>query len=208
MKNLIISFSAAVLVAVSAGGAAAGQKKEAVPPPASAAARRNGEASVKEFKDTLYKLVRQDESLDGAIAALTAPRPSAKDIEAVSAALRAVSNNLKYLDARNKEAFAAIQPGSGLTRYTNAILSYSRKLDRKSARVAALAGRLAAAGRKAGMRDAVSSGRYGKKARGRTLTQILAEQQALKKLALDAAKLRGASRGLDATSKWLYIASK
>ncbi len=208
MKNTIISFSAAVLVAASAGFAAAGQKKGAVQDPAMTAARTNGDASVKELKDTLYRLVRQDESLDGAIAALTAPRAGEKDLAAVSATLKTVSSSLRYLSARNEKAFAAIQPASGLTRYTNAILSYSRKLNRKSARVAALAARMAGSGRKAGMRDAVSSGRHGKKARGRTLTQMLAQQQALKRLALDARKLRGASRGLSATSKWLYIASK
>ena len=208
MKNLVIFFSAAVLVAAPAGFAAAGQKKATSQAPAIAAARTNEEAGVKELKDTLYKLVRQDESLDGAIAALTAPRAGAKNLAAVSAALKTVSNDLRYLSARNEKAFAAIQPGSGLTRYTNAILSYSRKLDRKSARVAALAGRMAGSGRKAGMRDAVASGRTGKKARGRTLTQMLAQRQALKKLALDARELQGASRGLNAISKWLYIASK
>lgn len=168
------------------------------------------EAKTKEFKDILVKLVRQDEYLDEALEILdtASGRPSQEDLAAVGVSLKAIAKNLRHVSALNKAEFAAIQPGSDLSNYTNTILSYSRKVDRKAIQVGSLVAQLAAKNKKAAMRDAVTSRKGGKKARGRQLTEVLAEQRAMDRLAADARALRGASRDLSATSKWLYIASK
>ena len=174
------------------------------------AAVSSDDAKTKQYKDILFKLVRQDEYLDEAVEMLdtSTGRPGAQDLAALGVSLRTISNNLKHVAALNKAEFASIQPGSQYARYTNAILSYSRKVDRKAVQVSGLISKLAANNKKAAMRDAVSSKKGGRKARGRSLDQILAEQKAMQKLASDARGLRVASRNLSATSKWLYIASK
>jgi hypothetical protein len=168
------------------------------------------DAKTREFKEILVKLVRQDEYLDEAIEILdtASGRPSQEDLSAVGVSLKAIAKNLRHGSALNKAAFAAIQPGSELSKYTNTILSYSRKVDRKSVQVGSLIAQLVAKNKKAAMRDAVTSRKGGKKARGRQLTEVLAEQRSMDRLAADARALRGASRDLSATSKWLYIASK
>ncbi len=195
------------LILLAGGLAFAGSSKKAGTPPAAVTPR---ETRVKEFKDILFKLVRQDEYLDEAIEVLdtSSGRPNAQDLSALGVSLRSITGSLRQVAALNKTEFTAIQPGSDLTRYTNAILSYSKKVDRKAVRLGAALAGLTASSRKAAMRDAVASKKGGGKAGGRKLTQILAERKAMKKLAVEARKLRGASRGLTATSKWLYIASR
>lgn len=167
------------------------------------------DAKVTEFKGILFKLVRQDEYLDEAIETLDSSkgRLSAHDLTAMGLSLKMIAGNLDRVSALNKSEFASIQPGSNLSKYTNTILSYSNKVSRKSALVGAKVAKLAAANKKAGMRDAVSSRKSAKKG-GKKLTQMLEEQKALAALAADAKTLRKASRNLAATSKWLYIASK
>ena len=168
------------------------------------------DAKVRGFKDILFKLVRQDEYLDEAIETLdsSAKRPDAQELAALGVSLKTIAKNLNHVSALNKTQFAAIQPDSKLATYTTTILSYSRKVDRKAGQVGALIAQMAAKNKKAALRDAVAS-RTGKKVRGgRKLTQLLDEQKAVERLAADAKSLRGASRNLSATSKWLYIASK
>lgn len=167
------------------------------------------DAKVTEFKGILFKLVRQDEYLDEAIETLDSSkgRLSAHDITAMGLSLKMIAGNLDRVSALNKGEFASIQPGSNLSKYTNTILSYSNKVGRKSALVGAKVAKLAAAAKKTGMRDAISSKKGAKKG-GKKLTQLLEEQKALAGLAADARTLRKASRNLTATSKWLYIASK
>ena len=181
-------------------GTPAAMAVKQVPP--QAAADKSGE-----FKDILVKLVHQDEFLDEVIESLGAKKnPTAHDLSALGLNLKLIAGNLNSISALNRTEFAEITPGSELSNYTNAILSYSRKLDRKTAQVSAITARLASANKKGAMRDAVSS-KKGRKG-GKRIAQMAAEQSALADLAADARTLRGASRGLNATSKWLYIASK
>lgn len=207
MKNKI-ALSAGLLIIAGMGLAFAGSDKNAAP--VQPAAVTQEDPKVREFKDILFKLVRQDEYLDETIETLdtAGAAPTVQDLSAMSVSLKAIANNLNHVAALNKAEFTAIQPGTSLSKYTNTILSYSRKVDRKAVQVSALISGLAAKNKKAAMRDAVTSKKGGKKARGKNLTQILAEQKAVEKLASDAKVLRGASRNLSATSKWLYIASK
>ena len=174
------------------------------------AAVEQQEMKVKELKDILFKLVRQDEYLDEAIESLDSTEGpiGQQDISALGFSLKSITKNLNLVSALNKTEFSAMQPGSNLSKYTNAILSYSRKVNRKAVKVNGLVVQLAASKKKAGMRDAVSSGKTGKKAPGKKLTQLLKEKTAVDKLAAEARNLRAASRGLSATSNWLYIASR
>ena len=176
--------------------------------PATAVSRED--AKTREFKDILFKLVRQDEYLDEALETLDSAngRMSAHDISAMGLSLKMISSNLNRVSALNKQEFTSIQTGSAHTKYINTIFSYSRKVNRKAGHVSALVGQLAAKTKKSSMRDAVSSRKGGKKARGKKLTQLLEEQKAMDTLAADAKALRAASRSVNATSKWLYIASK
>lgn len=174
------------------------------------AAAAQGEGKAGELKSILVKLVRQDEYLDEAIEMLdtSSSRPGAGDLSALGVSLKAIAKNLRHISALNKAEFASMQSDPALANYTNTILSYSRKVDRKAGQVGALVAQLAASGKKAAMRDAVSS-KKGKKARGaRQLTDILEEQKAAERLASDVKTLRGASRDLAASSKWLHIASR
>ena len=206
MKNRLF-VSAALIFLAGAVPALAGSKEASAQAAPAVSAE---DARTREFKDILFKLVRQDEYLDEAVEMLdtSTGRTGAQDLAALGVSLRTISNNLKHVAALNKAEFASVQPGSQYARYTNAILSYSRKVDRKAVQVSGLISKLAAGSKKAVMRDAVSSKKGGRKARGRSLDQILAEQKAMQKLASDARGLRVASRNLSATSKWLYIASK
>ncbi|OGR95699.1 MAG: hypothetical protein A2016_07905 [Elusimicrobia bacterium GWF2_62_30] len=161
----------------------------------------------KNVKNILFKLVRQDEYLDEALERLDSRKPlSGHEISALGLNLKLVATSLGEVSALNKTEFSNIRPDTNLASYTNAIFSYSRKVDRKAAKITTLVAQLSAGNKKASMRDAVSS-KKGKKG-GKKLTQLLAEQKAMAALASDAKKLRGASRDLSATSKWLYIASK
>ncbi len=207
MKNKFAIF-AALFLAAGAGLSYAGSPKKAE---AAKPAVSQEDARVRDLKDILFKLVRQDEYLDEAIETLdtTGAAPTAEDLAALGVTLKSVSRNLLQVAALNKEQFSSIQPGSEYARYTNTILSYSRKVDRKAAQVGTLIAGIAAKNKKAAMRDAVASKKKGaKKIRGKSLNQVLAEQKAVEKLAGEAKVLRGASRSLHASSKWLYIASK
>lgn len=186
---------------------AAPAQPPAAPAQPEAAAQEDPKA--REFKDILFKLVRQDEYLDEALETLDSSngRLSAHDISAMGLSLKMISNNLRYVASRNKAEFHAVQPGSSNARYIATIFSYSRKVERKAGKVGALVGQLASKNKKSAMRDAVSS-KKGSRKRGKKLTQLLEEQKAMEALAADARGLRAASRGLSATSKWLYIASK
>ncbi len=177
---------------------------------AAAPAVTKEDVKVNEFKDILFKLVRQDEYLDEAIETLDSSngKMNLQDISAMSVSLKTIANNLKHVSALNKSEFSSIQPGSPLATYTNTILSYSRKVNRKAGEVNTLVAQLAVKNKKATMRDAVSSRKGGKKGRGKKISQMIEEQKAMEELAAQVKDLRGASRGLNATSKWLYIASK
>ncbi|MDD2804043.1 MAG: hypothetical protein PHV33_00685 [Elusimicrobiales bacterium] len=201
------ALSAGLVLLSGLGLAFAGQAKSAAVP----AAVTQEDAKVKEFKDILFKLVRQDEYLDEAIESLdsSASRPDAQELAALGVSLKSIAKNLNHVSALNKAEFTSIQSDTKLATYTNTILSYSRKVDRKAGQVGALIAQLAVQNKKAALRDAVTTRKNGKKARGgKKLTQILEEQKAVERLAADAKTLRGASRNLTATSKWLYIASK
>lgn len=205
MKNKI-ALTAGLILLSGLGLAFAGTEAKA--PVQAAPVVKQEDAKAAEFKGILFKLVRQDEYLDEAIETLDASkRPSSHDLTAMGLSLKMIAGNLNNVSALNKKEFASIQPGSNLSKYTNAILSYSKSVNRKSAQVSAIVTKMAAATKKAGMRDAVS-GKKGAKKGGKKLTQLLEEQKVLAALAADAKKLRSASRNLSATSKWLYIASK
>ncbi len=205
MKNKI-ALTAGLILFSGLGLAFAGV--DAKTTPKAAPEVKQQDAKVTEFKGILLKLVHQDEYLDEAIETLdSSKRLSAHDISAMGLNLKLIAGNLNSVSALNKGAFATIQPGSNLSKYTNTILSYSKSVNRKSALVSAKVARLTAATRKPGMRDAVSS-RKGTKKGGKKLTQLLEEQKAVAALAADARNLRSASRNLNATSKWLYIVSK
>ena len=165
---------------------------------------------VKEFKDILFKLVRQDEYLDEAVETLDTAngRLTVEDLSALRFSLKTIAGNLRHISALNKAEFSAIESGSELGTYTNTIMSYSRKVNRKVGQVNALVAQLAAKNKKAAMRDAVASRKGGKKVRGKKITDIVAEQRAMDALAAELKALASASRSLNATSKWLYIASK
>lgn len=176
----------------------------------SAAGVKQEDPGSRGFKDILLKLVRQDEYLDEAIDTLdsSSGRMGANDISAMGLSLKLIAGNLNKVSALNKTEFASVQPGSPDARYITAILSYSKVVSRKSARVSKLVAQMSAGSKKTAMRDAVVSRKAGRKARGKKLDQLLAERQALKQLAADAKKLGAASRGVAATSKWLYVASR
>lgn len=204
MKNKFMLSAALVLVS----GLGLAFAAPAAGTPAAAVTAEN--SKVKEFKDILFKLVRQDEYLDEAIETLDTDgaRPTVADLSGLRVSLRTIAGNLRHIAALNKKEFSTIEPGSELATYTNTIMSYSRKVNRKVGQVNSLVGRLAARNKKAAMRDAVASKKGGRKVRGRKITDIVAEQKAMDALAAELKNLGQASRNLNATSKWLYIASK
>ncbi|OGR50599.1 MAG: hypothetical protein A2049_10915 [Elusimicrobia bacterium GWA2_62_23] len=208
--NKNFALSAVLVFATGLGLAFAGVQEPALPGTPAAEVKQE-DPKAREFKDILFKLVRQDEYLDEALETIDASngRMSAHDLSAMGLSLKMISNNLRYVASRNKAEFHAVQPGSPNARYINTIFSYSRKVNRKAGRVGALVALMAAKNKKrAAMRDAVSSRKGGKKVKGKKIAQILEEQKAMDALAADARELRAASRGLNATSKWLYIAAK
>lgn len=203
MKAGIKIFIALMLLA---GTGSAFAAKNSAPAPADPAAAK--EAKEAGFRDILTKLMRQDEELDEALQKLDSVKPlTPHEIQTMGLTLKRIGGNLNYISSMNKREFSAIEPEAGVDSYTNAVLSYSRKVDRKTALISALAARLTTKNKKSAMRDAVASKKY-KKTGGKKIAQLLEEQTAAAGLAADAKKLRGASRNLSATSKWLYIASK
>lgn len=204
MKNKFMLSAALVLISglgLAFAAPAAGTQ-------AAAAAVEN--PKVKEFKDILFKLVRQDEYLDEAIETLdtAGSKPGADELSALRVSLKTITANLRHISALNKKEFSSIEAGTELATYTNTIMSYSRKVNRKVGQVSALVGKLAAQNKKAAMRDAVASRKGGRKVRGRKIADIAAEQKAMDDLAAELKNLTVASRNLNATSKWLYIASR
>jgi hypothetical protein len=175
-----------------------------------AAAVSQEDPKTREYKDILFKLVRQDEYLDEALETLDGAngRMSAHDLSAMGLSLKMIAGNLNHVSALNKTEFSTVQGGSMHARYINTIFSYSGKVNRKAGKVSSIILQMAAKNKKSAMRDAVSSKKSGKKARGKKIAQLLEEQKAMQTLAADARILRAASRGVNATSKWLYIASK
>ena len=165
---------------------------------------------VKELKGILFKLVRQDEYLDETIDTLDSANGkfSLDDITALGLGLKMIKGNLDAISAMNKKQFAEVQPNPALNTYTRTILSYSRQVSQKVAKVNGLVARAALKNKKSAMRDAVTSKKGGKAAKGKKLTQILEEQKAMEKLSADIKTLRVSSNKLTATSKWLYIVSK
>ncbi|HAH31050.1 MAG TPA: hypothetical protein DCL44_01915 [Elusimicrobia bacterium] len=164
---------------------------------------------LKQMKDILFKLVRQDEYLDEVIETLDTAnaRLTAQDISALSLRLKIIQVNLDNTAALNKAQFTEIQPGSSLSPYTKTIRSYSAKMNKKVARVGLLAAAFAAKNKKTAMRDAVSSRKTGK-VYGKNITQLLEDQQAIKQLSTAIKSLKSSSAKLTATSNWLYIVSK
>lgn len=224
MKN-IFALSAGLMLLAGLGPVFADTAVKSAP--VQAAQAKQHDAKVMEFKDILFKLVRQDEFLDEAIETLDSHRcdgnsslrggsltlacggpAGLEEISALNVSLKAISGNLRHISSLNKTEFSSIQAGSSFSNYTNTILSYSRKVGRKAGRVNELVAQLGAKNRKSAMRDAVSSAKGGKKARGKKLTQVLEEQKAVAELAAAAKNLSAASRDLHATSKWLHIASQ
>ena len=167
------------------------------------------EAKVKQLKDILFKLVRQDEYLDEVLETLDTAnvKLTAQDISALSLSLKMIQGNLDNVAALNKAQFAEIQPGLNLSTYTRTILSYSAKMNKKAFKAGQLSAALAAKNKKTAMRDAVSA-KKGGKVRGKNIRQLLEEQQAIKQLSTDIKNLKSSSAKLTATSKWLYIVSK
>ena len=205
MKNKFI-LSAALVIFSGLGLAFASTSSGAQP--SAAAVQEN--PKVKQFKDILFKLVRQDEYLDEAIETLDTAgnKPGVDELAALRVSLKSIAGNLRHIAALNKKEFSSIEPGTELATYTNTIMSYSRKVNRKVGQVNGLVGKLAASNKKAAMRDAVASRKGGKKVRGRKIADIVEEQKAMDALAAELKALSLASRNLNATSKWLYIASK
>lgn len=200
MKTILTIFAALMLVS---GGPAAAKT-----PAAAQDAASGKEAKEAGFRDILTKLLRQDEELDEALLKLDSAKPlPAREFTTMGLTLKQIAGTLQQASAMNRREFSAVSPDTGVSSYTNAILSYSRKVDQKTALISSLVAGLAQKNKKSAVRDAVSS-RKAKKAGGRKLTQLLAEQNALLALAADAKKLRGAAKDLSATSRWLYIASK
>ncbi|HNW45412.1 MAG TPA: hypothetical protein PKI19_12985 [Elusimicrobiales bacterium] len=199
-----ILFTALILVA-GTGPVFAAKTAAAAAPAAAAAVQADKETG---FREMLVKLMRQDEELDAALQKLDSAKPlSVRELDTVGLTLKLIAGSLGQVSVQNRLQFSAVGPDAGVGSYTNAILSYSRKFDRKTARISALTAALSGKTKKAAVRDAVSS-KKSKKAAGKKIEQLLAEQTAVQTLAADANKLRRASRDLAATSKWLYIASK
>ena len=203
--NFALTVAIISVLGVSVSFCAQRPDKNAYGPAARAAAR---EMRISRMKTILLELVRQDEYLDGAIETLDSPNAglTPADIAALNRNLGLIKKNMDTAANLSKAQLTEIRAGSNLVPYTKAILVYSAKMDAKAARVALLAGKLSEKNKKAAMRDAVSAKKSG--SGGKTITRILEEQQALKKLSSGASGLKASSARLAATGKWLYIASK
>jgi hypothetical protein len=162
------------------------------------------------LKDILSKLVRQDGLLDEAIENLEgAGGPlTVKDLAGIKKTLGVVRRNLDHISWLGKERLAAVKPGSGTEKYTRAILSYSGRISRKSARISAIAARAASAKSRSALRDAPSSKTSRERAGGKSVKLILAEKDAWAGIAAETKNLKGSSYKLNATSRWLHVASK
>lgn len=162
------------------------------------------------LKDILFKLVRQDELLDEAIENLEGANGpvTVKELAGIKRTLGVVRKNLDHISWLNKKHFTVVEPGSETEKYTRTILSYSDKINRKSAQIGAIAARAAAAKKKSALRDAPSSKRSRKSAGSRTVKQILAEKDAWAGISAETKSLKGSSYKLKATSRWLHVASK
>lgn len=162
------------------------------------------------MKDILFRLVRQDEYLDEALAAIESSngKLSIHNLSALGLSFKLIKNDLNAISAMNKREFPGIRPEPGVAVYTRTILSYSRSVSRKVVKINALMAKTAFKSKKLAMRDAVSSRKSGGPRNGKKLTRILEEQKAIEMLMSDIQTLRASSRKLTATSKWLYIVSK
>jgi len=175
------------------------------------------------MKNTLSKLIRQDDFLDEALATLESAngKLSAHSMLALGLSFKIIKTDLDAISALNKKEFSVVQPEPGATTYTKTILSYSRSISQKIIKISSLVAKASLTNKKLATRDAVISpdssgsqargtGRspYKKAGNGKKLTQILEEQKAVERLSSDIRILKTASRQLNATSKWLYIVSK
>ncbi|MCX5784351.1 MAG: hypothetical protein NTX59_01550 [Elusimicrobia bacterium] len=166
------------------------------------------EAQVKQAKDILSRLARQDGYMDEVLKILNTAKTklTARDISALSLRLTMIQGNLDKVAVLNKTQFAETRPGLNLSAYTKTILSYSARINKKAARVGLLSAALGAKNGKTEMRDAVSS--RGGEIRGKNITQLLEEQQAVKQLSADVKSFKSSAARLTAASKRLYIISK
>ena len=203
--TIILSVSAVFANTAAPAPAAAAEQPAAEQPAAVVESPR-----VNELKTILFRLVRQDEYLDEAIDTLDSAngKLSLNDITAMGLSLKMIKSNLDAISALNKKQFAEVQPNPALNTYTKTILSYSRQVSQKIVKVNGFVARAALKNKKSAMRDAVTSKKGGKAAKGKKLMQILEEQKAMERLSADIKTLRASSNKLTATSKWLYIVSK
>jgi hypothetical protein len=163
-----------------------------------------------EMKDTLFKLVRQDEYLDETIDMLNASTGdlSSHEISKLGLTFKAVKGSLDAISTLNKEQFFKVQPSASAATYAMTILSYSRSVSQKAAKINSLFARTAVKNKKSALRDAVFSKKSGKVKNGKKIELILEEQKAQERLASDLLALRASAKKLNATSKWLYLVSK
>jgi hypothetical protein len=114
MKNRSI-LSAGLILIAGLGLAFAGTAEKTVLVQTPSVKQQDGK--VKEFKDILFKLVRQDEYLDEALETLDSSSgpAGAEDLAALGVSLKSIAGNLKHISALNKTEFSAIQPGSTLS---------------------------------------------------------------------------------------------
>ncbi|MEI7482678.1 MAG: hypothetical protein WCK75_10060 [Elusimicrobiota bacterium] len=220
---------AAVLAVIFAIGAIFANTGMAASPAASSSttgavkANRPDSIQTVRMKNTLSKLIRQDDFLDEALETLESAngKLSAHNMLALGLSFKIIKSDLDAISALNKKEFSEVQPEPGATTYTKTILSYSRSISQKIIKISGLVAKASRTNKKLAMRDAVISpdssgsqargtGRppYKKTGNGKKLTQILEEQKAVERLSSDIQILKTASRQLNATSKWLYIVSK
>ncbi len=205
-KEFIMTVMAAALTFPSFPAFAGGAAQEAAGRDITSAAA----GDIAGLRDILTKLMRQDELLDETVENLQgANGPVAvKDLSAVRNTLRVVRKNLDHISWLNKEHLAAVKPGSETGKYARAILSYSGRISGKAARISAIAARAASAKNKSALRDAPSSKTSRKSAGGKSVKLILAEKDAWAGIAAETKGLKSSSRKLNATSRWLHVASR
>jgi hypothetical protein len=167
-------------------------------------------AQTARMKKILSKLVRQDEFLDEAIETLESSNGnlSIHRIWALNLSLQLIKGDLDAISAVSQKDFPEIRPEPGVTTCAKTILSYSRSVSKKIATIGGLVAKTSRRSKDLTMRDAVSSKQGKKSGDNKDLTQILEEQKAMEKLASDIQLLKASSKKLNATSKWLYVASK
>lgn len=164
-------------------------------------------ANIKEIKNMIIKLVRQDEYLDGILELIEDSNNNltSQDMEAMNLNIKLIRNNLEHILLLAKKQFPEIQPSHGLSKYTKTMLSYTGKLDKK---ISFLNRSVSASiNKKSKMRDALSSKKTSKSG-GKKLTLILEEEKGMRKLSEHIKQLRSSSKKLNAASKWLYVVSK